>query len=303
MGIIAVGSIAIDSIKTPRGEREELLGGSLSHFSTAASFYSDVKLLSVVGKDFPNEYWDFLSEKSIILGVMVDFKENTFRWKGYYTDDFGDVVTISTELNAFKKFVPQIPSVYKKAKKDILFLANIDPKLQKTVLDEFSYLPLKVLDTMEYWIQNSKMELEKLFSLVDGIIINEREAFLLTNEKNLFYAVEKLKSYNFRFIIVKKGGNGISFFMDDKIINLPAFPVRDVVDPTGAGDSFAGAFLSYLDHYGVKNLTIKKIKRALAYAVVVSSFVVEDFGVYGLASKTFNDIKKRFKEYREMVTF
>jgi sugar/nucleoside kinase (ribokinase family) len=171
------------------------------------------------------------------------------------------------------------------------------------VLDEFSYLPLKVLDTMEYWIQNSKMELEKLFSLVDGIIINEREAFLLTNEKNLFYAVEKLKSYNFRFIIVKKGGNGISFFMDDKIINLPAFPVRDVVDPTGAGDSFAGAFLSYLDYYGVKNLTIKKIKRALAYAVVVSSFVVEDFGVYGLASKTFNDIKKRFKEYREMVTF
>ena len=303
MGIIAVGSIAIDSIKTPKGEKRDILGGSLSHFSLATSFITRSKLISVVGNDFPNDYWDFLSQYSIILGIKVDFKGKTFRWEGYYTEDFLDVVTTKTELNCFENFEPEIPPIYKKRRKDILFLANIDPVLQKNVLKELEFLPLKVLDTMEYWIKSRRQEVEELIGMVDGIIINESESFMLTGEKNIFCAIEKLFKCNLKFIVLKRGPNGVMVFFGDEIITLPAFPVKDVVDPTGAGDSFAGGFLSYLDSVGVHKLTLEKMKKAAVFATIVSSFVVEDFGVEGLLKVEEKDIKERFRLYRKMVCF
>lgn len=301
MGIIAVGSIAIDSIASPKGEREGLLGGSLSHFATAASYLTKPKLISVVGKDFSNEYWDYLAERAIILGVRVDFNGDTFRWKGYYTEDYGDVNTVSTELNVFKDFKPSVLPIYKKSRNDILFLANIDPELQKSVLNELKNLPLKVLDTMDYWIENRREGVEELLTMVDGIILNKKEILLITGDKELFSAIEKLKSYNLKFIVVKRGEGGALLFYGDEVVALPAYPVRDIVDPTGAGDSFAGAFLSYLDREGAGRLTLSKLKKAMAYGVVVSSFVVEDFGVYGLSHRSYNEIRQRLKLYRNML--
>ncbi|MGC8765274.1 MAG: PfkB family carbohydrate kinase [Brevinematia bacterium] len=303
MGIIAVGGLAIDSIKSPAGEANEILGGSLSHFSNASSFLTKTMLVSIVGNDFKNEFWDFLFDRSIVLGVSIDFKEKTFRWEGYYTEDFGDVVTTKTELNSFEKYEPVIPPLYKKSRKDILFLANIDPVIQKKVAAELHYLPLKVLDTMNYWIENKRKELLEVFSNIDGIIINEMELNLLTGEKNLFSGIDKLSPYNFKFIVLKRGVNGVMVFYENEIISLPAFPVRKVVDPTGAGDSFAGAFLSFIDNSGVKRLSFEKLKMAAAYATVVASFVVEDFGVMGLGRITYKDIKDRFRLYRKMVSF
>ncbi len=303
MGIIAVGSIAIDSIKTSVGESKGILGGSLSYFAAASSFLTKTKLLGIVGKDFSGDNLDFLSEKAIILGVQIDFKGKTFEWEGYYTDDFGDVITTRTELNSFANYEPVIPAVYKKFKKDILFLANIDPVIQKKVLKEFSYLPLKVVDTMKLWIETKRKELEDLFLEVDGIIINERELSLLTGEKNIFNGIEKLSNFNFKFIVLKRGGNGAMLFYGEDIVSLPAFPLKRVVDPTGAGDSFAGGFLSYLDYEGFKNLSLEKLKRALSYAIVVSSFTVEEFGVEGIGRIKLRDIKERYKAYKKFCSF
>ncbi len=302
MGIIAVGSLAIDSIRSPAGERTEILGGSLSHFVTASSFLSKTKLISVVGSDFKNEFWDFLTDRAITLGVTINFKNKTFRWEGYYTDDFADVVTVKTELNSFENYKPVVPPLYKKSKKDILFLGNIDPVIQKEVAEELGYLPLKVLDTMEYWIDNKKKQLFDVLQVVDGVIINALELYLLTGEKNFFPAIKKLRSFNLKFVVVKRGGNGVMIFYGDEIISLPAYPVENLVDPTGAGDSFAGAFLSYIDNAGVKKLTFEKLKEAAAYATVLASFVVEDFGVMGLANRSYKDIKDRLKHYRRMVS-
>lgn len=303
MGIIAVGSIAIDSIKTPVGERTGILGGSLSYFASASSFLTKTKLLGIVGKDFSSEYLDFLSEKAIILGVKIDFEGKTFEWDGYYTEDFGDVVTTRTELNSFANYDPVIPPSYKKFKKDILFLANIDPVIQKKVLKEFSYLPLKVLDTMKLWIETKRKELEDVFLDVDAIIINESELNLLTGEKNIFKGIEKLSNFNFKFIVLKRGGNGAMLFYGDDVISLPAFPLKRIVDPTGAGDSFAGGFLSYLNYEGFKSLSLEKLKRALSYAIVVSSFTVEDFGVEGIGRVKLRDVKERYKAYRKFCSF
>ncbi|MCX7821252.1 MAG: PfkB family carbohydrate kinase [Brevinematales bacterium] len=303
MGIIAVGSIAIDSIKTPVGEKKGILGGSLSYFAAASSFLTKTKLLGVVGKDFSSENLDFLSKRAIILGIKIDFEGKTFQWDGYYTDDFGDVVTTRTELNSFANYEPFIPPVYKKFKKDILFLANIDPTIQKRVLTEFSHLPLKVVDTMKLWIETKRKELEEVFLDVDGIIINESELTLLTGERNIFRGIEKLSNFNFKFVVLKRGANGAMLFYNDDVVSLPAFPIRNIVDPTGAGDSFAGGFLSYLNYEGIKNLSLDKLKRALSYAIVVSSFTVEDFGVEGVGRIKLRDIKERYKAYKRFCSF
>ncbi len=302
MGIIAVGSIAIDSIKSPAGEKRNIQGGSLSYFSCAASLLTKPKLIGVVGKDFPGEYMDILSKKAIISGVKISFNEKTFYWEGYYTEDFGDVVTTKTELNSFKDYKPEIPVEYRKFKKDILFLANIDPEIQKKVIEDLNHLPLKVVDTMELWINTKRKVLEEVFLAVDGIIINEKELFLITGEKNIFSGIDKLKNFNFKFIILKRGINGAMLFYNDEIISLPSFPTRKVCDPTGAGDSFAGGFLSFLNHEGFKNLSNEKLKRALSYAIILSSFTVEGFGIEKISNITLKDIKERYKIYKKFCS-
>ncbi len=303
MSIVAVGSLAFDSIKTSEGEREKILGGSLTHFTNAACFLSKPHLVGVVGNDFKESHWNFIQSKSkSIEGIEVLQDEKCFFWEGVYSDDFDNRDTIKTELNAFAKFDPRVPDSYKKGRY-ILFLANIDPSTQKKVVLQSKNSSFKILDTMNLWIEKRRDNLEEVLRMVDGIIINESEAFLLTGEKSLLKAAQKLFRPNFKLIIVKKGSNGVMIFGRDFIVTLPAYPVRNVIDPTGAGDSFAGAFISYIDHYGIRKFNQKNIKKAAAYAAVVASFAVEDFGVDGINKITKKDIERRLKEFEKMAAF
>lgn len=300
MSIIAVGSLAFDSIKTSEGEKVRILGGSLTHFSNAASFLSRPKLVGVVGNDFTEKEWEFIRSKSSSTeGVEVLKDEKSFFWQGYYSDDFNTAHTVKTELNAFAKFSPKIPASYHR-KNDILFLANIDPVIQREVALQAKDCRLKVLDTMNYWITSHRENLEKAFDAVDGIIINEGEADLLTGEKNLLKAVDKLFRPNFKLIILKKGSNGVMVFGRDFMVTLPAFPLKKVVDPTGAGDSFAGAFMSYIDAKNIKSFNRENMKRCAAYATVIASFSVEDFGLDGIHKIDKRDVARRMSEYIEI---
>ncbi len=303
MAIIAVGSLAFDSIRTPEGERARVLGGSLTHFANAASFLSRPKLVGVVGNDFTQKEWDFLkSRSSSTEGVDVLREEKSFFWEGYYTEDYDTAHTVKTELNAFAKFSPKIPGSYHR-KGDILFLANIDPVIQREVALQAENCRLKVLDTMNYWITNARGALDAAIDAVDGLIINEGEAALLTGEKNILKAVEKLFRPNLKLVILKKGSNGVMVFGRDFLVSLPAFPLKKVVDPTGAGDSFAGAFISWLDAKKVKIFNRDNMKRCAAYATVVASCAVEDFGVDGIRRVTKRDLDDRLKEYRRIAAF
>jgi sugar/nucleoside kinase (ribokinase family) len=305
MAIIAVGSIAYDGIKTVRGERERVLGGSLTHFSNAASFLSRPRLVGVIGNDFLPGDRDFLSSKSSSMeGVELLEGEKCFFWKGYYSDDFNTAHTLITELNAFAKFQPKVPDSYRKGG-DILFLANIDPEIQKRVADQCPQAKLKVLDTMNYWIEQHREKLDAAVRSVDGIVINEGEAALLTGEKQVLDAADSLfRLYgNLSLVIVKKGSNGVMVFGRGWQVTLPAFPVREVTDPTGAGDSFAGAFMSWLDRNRMIRLDQAAARKAVAYATVVASFAVEGFGVEGISRRTNAEVRIRYQAYRRMASF
>ena len=303
MSIIAVGSIAFDTIRTTEGKRERILGGALTHFSNAAAQLSRPKLVGVVGHDFGIAEWDFLqSRASDVSGVVSLAEEKCFFWEGYYTEDFDTAHTVTTELNAFSRFNPVVPPYYLKTG-DLLFLANIDPVIQKKVADQCVSCRLKMLDTMNFWIETKRDALEEAFGAVDGIVINEGEAFLLTGEKNLLKAVDRLFKPHYQMVILKKGSNGVMVFGKDFTVSLPAFPLKKIVDPTGAGDSFAGAFMSYIDSKRAVKLERELVKQAAAYATVMASFCVEDFGVAGIQNADRGQIKKRFTEYRKIASF
>ncbi len=303
MSIVAVGSLAFDSINTAKGKRDRILGGSLTHFANAASFLSKPDLVGVVGGDFNEDHWNFLKSKANSTeGISLLKDEKCFFWEGVYSEDYEKRETITTELNAFAKFDPIVPDSYTN-RPFILFLANIDPLIQKKVVLQSKKSTLKILDTMNFWILNNYDNLSLVLGLVDGIIVNEEEAFLLTGQKNIVRAAEKLFRPNFKMIIVKKGSNGVMVFGKDFIISLPSYPLRDITDPTGAGDSFAGAFISYLDRLGTRFYDRRSLKNAAAYATVVASFTVEDFGVDGLKGISKNDINKRLREFRNITSF
>lgn len=275
----------------------------MTHFANAAGLLSKPKLVGVVGSDFTEKEWSFIRSKSSDTScVEVLSDEKSFFWEGVYSEDFNSATTVTTELNAFARFSPVIPKAYQQ-EKGYLFLANIDPLLQKKVALQCPNAKLKILDTMNYWIQNTPEKLKDTFAVVDGITINEGEAFLLTGERNILKAVDKIFLPNFKMVILKKGSNGVMVFGKNYTVNLPAYPLRDVVDPTGAGDSFAGAFVSYLDHEGVDVPDREVVKNATAYATVVASFAVQGFGVDGINLAEKKDIDARMAEFKGMVSF
>lgn len=303
MSIVAVGSLAFDSITSTEGSRERILGGSLTHFSNAAAFLSKPQLVGVVGNDFSETEWEFLRGKTSSLdGVETMENEKSFFWKGYYTKDVNNAITQATELNAFAKFKPVVPESYKQDDYT-LFLANIDPVVQLDVVHQCSQAKFKVLDTMNYWISNAPEKLHEVFETVDCIIINETEAYSLSDEINLIAAAEKLFFPNFKMIILKKGSNGVMVFGKKYMISLPSFPIDHVIDPTGAGDSFAGAFFSYIDKYQVDVNDREQTKKAAIYATIVASFAVEGFGVEGIDRINEDDINRRLKLYSEISGF
>ena len=299
MGVIVVGSVALDSVKTPFGEVTDALGGSATFFSVAASYFTDVAIVAVVGDDFPGEHVDFLRAKGVDTSGLYTEAGKTFRWAGAYGYDLNDRDTITTELNVFEKFRPQIPENLTSV--DFVFLANIDPELQRLVLGQVKNPALVACDTMNFWIERKRKELLDTISKVDILVMNDAECRELAGEPNLIKASRKALKMGPDTIIVKKGEHGALMFKGDSIFSAPAFPCESVYDPTGAGDAFAGGFMGHLAKTGDASDT--NIRRAVIYGTVMASFCVEQFSVDGMAALTGDDIETRFRQLKEVSHF
>lgn len=298
MAICVVGSVALDDLKSPKGERKNLLGGAALHFSNAASLYSDVNLVGVVGDDFPSEGYDLFKAKNVNTeGLEIIKGGKTFHWDGYYLDDMNEAHTNDTLLGVFADFDPKIPESYKNS--DLLFLGNIDPVIQLNVKKSMGNVTT-MLDTMNFWISSKKSDLLKVIKEIDFLLVNEGEAKQLTGKTMLLQAADELLDLGPKYVIVKLGAYGVFIKSKDFFYSLPAFPVTELVDPTGAGDSFAGGFIGYLNY--AKEINEKNLKLALAYGTITASYYVEGFGVEGLIDKNKENIEKRLKEFRRYIT-
>ncbi len=296
--LVAMGTIALDSIKTPFGRKDGILGGSAVYFSLAANFFSKCGVVGVVGKDFPDKHIKFLESKGIDLSGVETSSGKTFRWEGYYEYDMNQAHTLKTELNVLKTFDPKIPEEYAGCK--FLFLANTDPELQLKVLKkikpEYSFC-----DTMNFWIEHKKKPLEKVLKNVDMAIINEGEARMFWSEPNLIKCGRSFLKMGVKRLIIKKGEHGALYFSENEFFSAPAYPLENLVDPTGAGDSFAGGTVGHLAKHGV--LDDKSIKKSMICGSVTASYVVEDFSIERLKNVSHEDIEKRYQEFRSIVAF
>ncbi len=294
MSILVLGTVALDSVKTPFGERQEILGGSAAHFSMAARIFTKVYLVSIIGLDFPPKFIKFLADKGVILSGIKKEQGNTFRWQGKYEGDCNTAITIDTQLGVLSIFKPQISKEHRVIKN--IFLANVDPDIQSCLLDSMKNPRFIGLDSMNYWINTKKESLLKVIKRVHLFVANEQEARSLTGENNLVKAAAGLTKLGAKMVVIKKGEHGVIFYSPKVIFSLPAFPVTEVIDPTGAGDTFAGGLMGYLATKDkIRN---SDIKQALAYATICASFNVEGFGLEKTAKLTRNYLEKRLKEYR-----
>lgn len=301
MSLLVVGSLALDTIETPFGKAKETLGGSAVYISTAASYFaSPVRLVGVVGGDFPKSAITFLEERSIELeGLQTIQNGKTFRWSGKYHYDLNMRDTLVTQLNVFEKFDPKIPEIYKKSK--YVCLGNIDPILQRKVLEQIEKPKLIVGDTMNFWIEGKHDELMKTMKHFDVLIINDSEARLLTQEPNLIRAGKKVIGMGPKILIIKKGEHGALLITESTIFSAPAYPMEDIYDPTGAGDTFAGGFIGWLEKSD--DISDENLKKAVVYGSAMASFCVEKFGVDGLRELTYLKIQDRFRSFRDLVKF
>ncbi len=299
MSLLVVGSIAFDSIKTPFGEVREELGGSATYFSVAASFFTNVNLVAVVGEDFPKEHLDAFTGHGINLDGLERSLGKTFRWQGEYGNALDDAKTLKTELNVLESFRPKLPRSYSNIPH--IFLANIEPGLQQDVLRQVATPRLTACDTMNFWIEGCRDRLLKTLEKVDMTLINEGEARLLSGERNLVLAAKKILSWGPKTLVIKRGGYGALMFYGQKIFSVPAYPLELVVDPTGAGDSFAGGFMGYLAKQG--EVTETTLRQAAVYGSVVASFCVEDFGLRRMWKLTAGDIKDRYTSFYDLTTY
>jgi cytidine kinase len=300
MSLVVVGSVALDNVETPVERRENLLGGSAVFFSYAASFFTPVRLAGVVGDDWPAEHTEMLRARGIdTAGLVVVPGAATFRWTGKYFEDMNQRETLDVQLNVMGRFDPVLPEEYRRAA--FLFLANGSTKIQLRVLDQCAGAKLTVADTMDLWIRTERDELAELLRRVDGLVLNDSEAKLLSGEENLVRAGQAVQQMGPRFVIVKKGEHGAMFFSQHETYVLPAYPTPDVVDPTGAGDAFAGGMMGYLA--SKDNFDPKTLKEAMAYGTLTASFTVEDFSLDRLTRIGRDDIELRMQDYRRMLSF
>ena len=299
MSLLVVGSIAFDSIETPNGSVDDALGGSATYFSYAASFFTQPRLVGVVGEDFPEEHRRLLTGRQIDTAGLVTQKGQTFRWKGRYHQDMNTRDTLEVHLNVFGTFEPVLPERFRDSSH--VFLANASPHLQARVLDQVAKPKLVLADTMDLWIDTQKKELLALLPRVDGLLINDSEARLLTGEDNMVRAGQAVRRLGPKFVILKKGEHGAMLFSDDGVFVVPAYPTADVVDPTGAGDTFAGGILGYLASDDTP--PPGRLRRAMAYGTVVASLTVEGFGLDRLKRTDRAEIEKRMELYRVMMSF
>ncbi|HEX2770630.1 MAG TPA: PfkB family carbohydrate kinase [Geobacteraceae bacterium] len=299
MSILVVGSVAFDSVETPFGKEDNILGGSATYFSTSASFFTDVNLVAVVGDDFPQEHVDFLGSRDIDLRGLARVSGKTFRWKGKYGYDLNEAQTLETNLNVFADFKPRIPEEY--ATSDYLFLANIDPELQMEVLNQVATPRIVACDTMNFWISSKPEALKKVLERVDILIINEGEARQLSGEANLVKAARKVLSLGAKTLIIKRGEYGVLMFNGSSIFAVPAYPLEEVFDPTGAGDTFAGGFMGYLANTG--DTSEDGIRQAIIFGSVMASFNVEDFSLNRLKRLDYREIEERYRDFKAMTQF
>ena len=299
MPLLVVGSVAVDSVETPTQKRENVLGGSAVFFSYAASYFSSVRLVGVVGDDWPAEHTALLKKQGIDTSGLHVVPGKTFRWRGKYLPNMNDRETLEIHLNVFEQFDPVLPAEYRKSK--YLFLANGSPIIQMKVLEQMPPGTLKVADTMDLWINLQKDELLAVLRRLDGLVLNDSEAKLLAEDENLVRAGRKVLAMGPKFVIVKKGEHGAMFLSRDETFVMPAYPTPDVVDPTGAGDSFAGGMMGYLAEQG--NWNPQTLKQAMAYGTIVASFNVEDFSLDRMKQIGRADLEARMKDYRRMLSF
>lgn len=301
MSLLVVGSVALDNIQTPVASRERVLGGAAVFFSYVGSFFGPVQMLGVVGDDFPPEYIEMLKSRNIdTTGLEIREGGKTFCWTGKYLENMNDRETLDTQLNVLDGFSPVLPEEYRRA--EYVFLANASPETQLSVLDQLHGANLVVADTMNLWINIQREQLEALLKRIDGILLNDSEAALLTGETNLIKAARRILEMGPRFVIVKKGEHGAVFISQFEIYLIPAFPTESVVDPTGAGDTFAGGMMGYLASKA-DSLDGEAIKKAIAYGTIVASFTVEGFGLDRLQEISIEDIDSRLEQFRRMITF
>ena len=293
MSLLVLGTVALDNIRTPSGIKQDLLGGSAAHFSMSARLFTKVHLAAIVGKDFPDRYIHFLRRKGINLNSLVESEGETFRWDGEYKkEDFNKALTLATRLGVLENYLPEV--AYEHRNIPNIFLANIDPEVQIKLLHIMKKPRLIGLDSMNLWIDIKRKPLLDLMKQVDLFVANDGEAKSLTEENNLIKAAKRLRKFGPKLVVVKKGEHGVLFYSDRLMFSFPAYPVEEVVDPTGAGDTFAGGLMGYLSK--VKSLSGSELKKAIVYATTVASFNVEGFGMEKTATLTLPVVHKRMKE-------
>jgi len=299
MSILVVGSVAFDTIRTPFGQADEALGGSATYFSAAASFFADVRLVAVVGEDFPDRHLEFLRSRRVDLGGLRRVPGKTFRWVGEYGFDLNQARTLETQLNVFADFAPQIPEAYRDS--DVVFLANIDPDLQREVLRQVRRPALIAADTMNYWIANKAESLRQTLRLVDTLLINDAEVRQLADEANLVQAARKILAWGPKSLVIKRGEYGALMIKNGDWIAAPALPLEVVRDPTGAGDCFAGGFVGYLAN--TMNFDNASVRKAMILGSVMASFNVEAFSLNRLRTLTYAEIEARYRAFRRLAQF
>lgn len=299
MSLTVIGTVALDTVETPFGKITDGLGGSATHFSAAASFFTPLALVAVVGEDFPETHIEYLRSRNINVEGLTRLKGSTFRWKGRYEADLNTAHTLETHLNVLLQFDPVLPASVKKNK--LLFLANVDPKSQYKVIDQVEGKPFIAADTMNYWITGHREELLKMLRRVDMLVINEGEARMLADEANLLKASRIIREMGPKILVIKRGEYGALAFYQDQIFNAPGLPLEDIQDPTGAGDSFAGGMMGYLAK--TQDFSFNNLKKAIIYGSVMASFNVEQFSLDRLKSLTPEEIETRYVSFRNLAHF
>ena len=297
MSLLVVGSVAIDTVETPKSKAEGVLGGSATYFSYAASFFSPVRLVGVVGEDFPPHFTNVFRGRPIDISGLVTLPGKTFRWHGRYSGRMNEAETVKVELGVFGNTHPGLPEKFKDSR--LVFLANASPHLQRRILQEMEAPELVVADTMNYWIENEPEALLELFKRVEGVLINDQEIRMLTLEPHLARGAKRLLAVGPKFVVVKKGDEGSVLYTSEEEFSLPAFPPKELKDPTGAGDVFAGGMMGYLAQTGDHSLS--GLKKALAYGTVVASIGVEDFSLGALERTEREAIEVRLCQLMHMT--
>lgn len=299
MSILVLGTVALDTVKTPFGIRKHMLGGSAVHFAMSARLFNEVHLVAVVGEDFPLEHVKFLENKGLVLTSLIRIPGKTFKWEGEYKDDLNTAFTLDTRLGVLSVFKPSVSDKQRRIKN--IFLANVDPDIQRHLLGLIHKPRLVGLDSMNYWIEHKRNSLLKLFKMVDIYVANDQEAKTLSGEHNLIKAAKHLSRFGPKMVLIKKGEHGVLFYSDKFIFSVPAYPTDKIIDPTGAGDTFAGGFMGYLAR--AKKIDAASLKKAVAYGTIAASFNVEGFGVERTAELGLKGLEERLAEFRDIVYF